>query len=118
MARILACAGFARLGGRGKDIKELAIFSLCTLAGRVLFGRVGGAVSETLKLEFDGQAQFSVLSADGGSVVGSCGGSSSTVAFFESLLSLLRLLMSDNRSDTSLLSWQLSLVSNLRIWVS
>ena len=86
-------SGLALLGGRGNDIRELAIFSLCTLAGLVLVGKLGGALSEILKLLFSGQAQLSedVLSLADWSVV-------------VSLASLFRLLISDKRSDTSLLS--------------
>ena len=56
--RNLAVSGLALLGGRGSEIRELAIFSLCTEAGRVLVGRVGGPVSDTLKLLLLGHAQL------------------------------------------------------------
>lgn len=52
-------SGLALLGGRGKEIKELATFSLTTWAGLCLVGRVG--VSEaTEKLLAAGHAQVSL----------------------------------------------------------
>ena len=53
-------SGLALLGGRGKEIKELATFSLTTWAGLCLVGKVGGAVSATEKLLEAGHAQLSL----------------------------------------------------------
>ena len=64
--RNLAVSGLALLGGRGRDIRELAIFSLWTEAGRVLVGSVGGHVSDTLKLLLLGHAQLSLELFSGG----------------------------------------------------
>ena len=52
-------SGLALLGGRGREIKELATFSLTTAAGLCLVGKVGGAVSATEKLLEAGHAQLS-----------------------------------------------------------
>jgi len=59
-------SGRALLGGRGNDMMLLATFSLCTLAGLALVGRLGGSL--TLKLVLLGHAQLSptLLSAAGG----------------------------------------------------
>ena len=103
-------SGLALLGGRGKEIKELATFSLTTWAGLCLVGKVGGAVSATEKLLDAGHAQLSLTWESGGGAAGSEGGLSSATGLF---MSVLRLLMSDSRSLTSLLRWLLSLVSSL-----
>ena len=54
-------SGLALLGGRGREIRELATFSLTTAAGLCLVGKVGGAVSATEKLLEAGHAQLSPL---------------------------------------------------------
>ena len=103
-------SGLALLGGRGREIRELATFSLTTAAGLCLVGRLGGAVSATEKLLEAGHAQLSPPWVSGGGTAGSEGGLSSGPGLF---ISVLRLLMSDRRSLTSLLRWLVSLVSSL-----
>ena len=110
-------SGRARLGGRGRGIRELATFSRWTLAGRVLAGRLGAAPSLTLKLSEAGHAHPASLGAGGGWLGGSSGGgrsSPSSVSASAVLTVVLRLLMSARRSDTSLLSSRVlvSLVSS------
>ena len=91
-------SGRALLGGRGSEMRELATFSLWALLGRVLAGREGGLGSEMLKLGESGQPKL--VLPPGGGWLGRAGAASVTELSF----SELRLLMSDSRSDTSLLS--------------
>ena len=91
-------SGLALLGGRGSEMRELATFSLWALLGRVLTGREGGLGSVILKLGESGQPKL--VSTPGGGWLGRAGAASVTELSF----SELRLLMSDRRSDTSLLS--------------
>ena len=101
-------SGRALLGGRGREMRELATFSLWALLGRVLTGSEGGLGSATLKLGESGQPKL-VLAAGGGWLGrAGTGDGSGTESFSE-----LRLLMSDSRSDTSLLSWLAALLSSL-----
>ena len=58
-------SGLALLGGRGREIRELATFSLWALLGRVLTGSEGGLGSATLKLGESGQPKLE-LPAGGG----------------------------------------------------
>ena len=58
-------SGLALLGGRGREMRELATFSLCTLLGRVFWGRLGGTLSAVLKLGEPGQPKL-VLVVCGG----------------------------------------------------
>ena len=48
-------SGRALLGGRGREMRELATFSLWALLGLVLAGREGGLGSDMLKLGESGQ---------------------------------------------------------------